>query len=180
MRMGFLFSEAFWGIFLILLGVTIVLKTFFGINIPLFKTAFAILLIYAGISMLAGGQRWHFYRNESIFFNNTKVQAEQGRRDYNIIFGSGTLDFTNVKPEPEAHKIEVTTVFGSGVLKVDPNIPVIIKVDAIFASAQFPDGTGISFGNYTYRSPQKRGQNEPYVEIEADVVFGSLTIVNQK
>jgi hypothetical protein len=74
----------------------------------------------------------------------------------------------------------VTTIFGSGVLKINPDIPVVIKVDSVFANAHFPDGTNISFGDYTYHSPRKAEQDVAPLEIKADVVFGDLTIVNSR
>jgi hypothetical protein len=180
MRMGFLFSEAFWGIFLILLGITIVLKAVFGINIPLFKTAFALLLIYAGLSMLAGGNRWPGMKNNTIIFSQSEMKARNNQHDYHIIFGSGVIDLSGINPETTTGKIEVTTIFGSGVLKINPDIPVVIKVDSVFANAHFPDGTNISFGDYTYHSPRKAEQDVAPLEIEADVVFGDLTIVNSR
>ncbi len=47
--MGFLFSDIFWGIVLILTGVSIILQLVFKINIPVFPIVIAFLLIYAGI-----------------------------------------------------------------------------------------------------------------------------------
>jgi len=176
--MGFLFTETFWGIFLILFGITIVLKAVFGINIPLIKTGFAILLIYAGVSMLTGGDRWFHKHNNTILFNESQVKVNRENQEYNIIFGSGMIDLSEIKPENGIKKVAINTIFGSGVLKINPDVPVIIKVDSVFANARFPDGTNISFGDYTYRSPQKEGSEGPVLEVEADVVFGSLNIIN--
>ena len=52
--MGFVFSEVFWGIFLIIIGLIIVVKVVFGINIPLMRIILALLLIYIGVSYLTG------------------------------------------------------------------------------------------------------------------------------
>lgn len=179
MRMGFVFSEAFWGIFLILMGIAVVLKAFFGLNIPLFRTAFAILLICMGISMLAGGNRWIGQPQNTIIFNDAEFKAAQhNNQECNIIFGSGMLDLTQFKPNGGMKKIKLTTVFGSGTVRLDPNLPVVIKVDSAFANASFPDGTSINFGNHTYQSPSYK-PGEPYLEVKADVVFSSLSIFNE-
>jgi predicted membrane protein len=177
MRMGFLFSETFWGVFIILIGVSMVLKSVFGINFPIMKTALAILLIYMGISMLAGGGKWYHRSGQSICFGNSKIKAGSAYKEYNIIFGSGVVDLTDFPLEDGRNRIEVNTVFGSGIIKINPEIPVVIKGDAVFANARLPDGHNTTFGDFDYRSPQfKKG--EKYLEIEADVVFGSLEIVN--
>lgn len=180
MRMGFMFSEAFWGIFLILLGIAVVLKAFWGINIPLVRTAFAILLICTGISMLAGGNRW-FYKhdNHTVMFGDSAFKAwKHHDREYEIIFGSGVIDLRQMKPGADQKKIEISTVFGSGTVLLDPNLPVEFKVDSVFAGASFPDGSNINFGEHTYRTPNFK-PGEPYLEVEAEVVFGSLSICNQ-
>jgi predicted membrane protein len=177
MRMGFLFSEAFWGVFIIIIGVSIVLKSVFGINLPIVKTAFAILLIYAGISMLAGGNKWYFKSDHNISFGNSKIKVDSLQKEYNIIFGSGVIDLTDLPLQEGRNRAKINTIFGSGVIQVHPDIPVVVRGDAVFASARFPDGRNTSFGDFTYRSPQFK-EDGKYLEVEADVIFGSLEIVN--
>jgi predicted membrane protein len=177
MRMGFLFSEAFWGVFIIIIGVSIVLKSVFGINLPIVKTAFAILLIYLGISMLAGGNKWCYKSDHNICFGNSRIKVDSLHKEYNIIFGGGVIDLTDFPLEEGRNRIEINTIFGSGVIKINPEIPVAVRGDAVFASARFPDGHNSSFGGFNYRSPQFK-EGGKYLEIEADVIFGSLEIVN--
>ncbi len=54
MKMGFLASGVFWGSVIILFGISIILNSVFGISIPVFKIVLALILIYFGISILAG------------------------------------------------------------------------------------------------------------------------------
>jgi len=46
------FNELFFGILIILFGVSLILKSIFNINIPLLKIFFGIVLIYWGITLL--------------------------------------------------------------------------------------------------------------------------------
>jgi predicted membrane protein len=179
MRMSFLFSEAFWGVFIIIIGVSIVLKSVFGINLPIVKTAFAILLIYAGISMLTGGNKWYCKSDHNICFGNSTIKVDSLHKEYNIIFGGGVIDLTDLPLREGRNRIEINTIFGSGLIKVNPEIPVLIRGDAVFSSARFPDGHNTSFGDFTYRSP-RFNEDGKYLEIEADVIFGSLAIENGK
>lgn len=43
-----------FGVFLLLLGASIIVKTFFKIDIPVFRTVLAFFLIYLGVKMLLG------------------------------------------------------------------------------------------------------------------------------
>ena len=45
MKMGFLFSGVFWGGVLVLLGISIIIKVVFHIDIPVFRVVVALVLI---------------------------------------------------------------------------------------------------------------------------------------
>jgi hypothetical protein len=174
LRFGFLFTEVFWGIFLIIIGLSVVIKVLFNINIPLLRLALAFLLIYLGISMLVGGQGIKA-RPNTVLFNEMHLKASEAGQ-YNIIFGKGTLDLSALTAG--GAKTELNTIFGAGVIEVNPKIPVRLHVNAAFAGATMPDGNTISFGDYLYQSPEYR-EGQPFLEIEANVVFGALTIQQQ-
>ncbi|MGE5605051.1 MAG: hypothetical protein ACM3YE_05095, partial [Bacteroidota bacterium] len=55
MKMGFIFSQVFWGIFLILLGASFILKVLFHLDIPVFRLFVSFILIYMGFRVLTGG-----------------------------------------------------------------------------------------------------------------------------
>lgn len=170
-----LFSGFFWGTFLILLGIVIILKVLFHIDIPLFRIFFAVLLIYFGIRLLLGGgwcRPWH-----AVPFPETTVSAAgAGGNEYHVLFGRGVIDLTGVPVDQGTVRKKIDTVFGSSVVKIDPSMPVLITVHSAFAGARMPDGNVISFGQYTYRSPAyKDGANA--LIADASVVFGELSIV---
>jgi hypothetical protein len=48
-------------------------------------------------------------------------------------------------------------------------------MNSAFGNAVAPDHSSISFGEYTYRSKSYK-EGQPYLKIEADVVFGKLDI----
>ncbi len=174
MRFGFLFHEVFWGVFLIILGISMVIKVLFHLNIPLFRVALAFLLIYAGISALMGGFAAKPQPANDIFFNDSRIHVVEPQAKYNIFFGKGTIDLSdaNLTDTP----IEINTIFGAGIIKINPNLPVKVNLDAAFAGARTPDGNTISFGNYSYHSPKYKA-GERHLEINAHVVFGGLELV---
>lgn len=74
--MNFLSSGLFWGLILVLLGLSVILKSVFHINIPLIKILLAILLIYWGITLLIG--KTSHSSDDMIMFKNTKVNLDHG------------------------------------------------------------------------------------------------------
>ncbi len=171
MKMGCLFSATFWGILLIILGIMILFKVF------VFRILLSLLLIYAGIKVLTGGPIFKKGKN-TILFSDSKIEATSSSEKYNILFGKGLIDFSNVSLTNANVKTEINTIFAAGILKINPELPTKIVVSSAFAGAKMPDGNVVSFGEYTYKSPNFKPE-ENYLEIKANVVFGGLEIVSK-
>lgn len=172
--MGFLFSGLFWGVIIILVGFTVILKAVFHIDIPLFRIVFALVLIYFGVKVLVGG--FHGSRDKpTVLFGESQMEVQESEKEYTVVFGKGLLDLSGVNPENRKTPVEFTTVFGQGTLKIDPGTPLRLKVSSAFAGARLPDGTNIAFGDYTYTSPSFDA-DEPFLDLEATVVFGNLVV----
>lgn len=73
------------------------------------------------------------------------------------------------------NNIEINTVFSNSVVNIDPEVPIVIRINSAFASVKIPDNSNITFGNYTYKTPAFN-KDEPYLEIEANAVFANVTI----
>lgn len=174
----------FWGVLFILIGGGAVVKQFININLPTSTVIFSAIFIFWGISILTGnyipheryGHR-HRYRDrdqDPFIKNQGRSYNLQGK--YDVIFSDRTIDLTTLNL-PETNKnIKIDTIFARSYVKINPEIPAIIKVNAVFAGAYLPNKTNISFGEYTYTT---RGFKEgsPYYYIKADVVFGQMDIV---
>ncbi len=52
--MSFLTSGLFWGFILVLLGLSIIVRILFNIDVPVFKVVFGLILIYLGFQVLFG------------------------------------------------------------------------------------------------------------------------------
>ncbi len=174
-KMGFLFSGIFWGIVLCLLGVSMILKVVFHLDIPVFRLVLASVLIVLGIRLLLGVTWKNGPVRNSILFSDGELQAGQDDRDFVVVFGRGRMDLAGARPEGRTGPIEFTTVFGSGRIRVDPTIPTKVTLSSAFAGARVPDGTQIAFGTYVYRTP---GQSDdaPFLDVRATVVFGEIVV----
>lgn len=176
MKMGFIFSQVFWGIFLILLGISFIFKVLFHLDIPVFRLFVSFILIYMGLRVLTGG--FGCERNSrNMFFNDYQFKVNTDG-EYNIIFGRGVVDLTSYQADANT-RIKINTIFGSGLVKLDPAQPLKIKVNSAFAGARMPDGNMISFGEYTYQTPAVK-EDQPYGKMEVNVVFGELQLTESR
>jgi hypothetical protein len=172
-----------FGTFFLLLGVSILLRAFFGWNIPLVRTACALLLIYLGVRMLVGGSwrshemsgGWSVHESDRVIFDRGDFRFDKDARNhYSTIFGSSTIDLTQVPADAKDAAVHIETVFGETKVLIDPKIPITIRVSAAFGEARMPNGDMVAFGTQTYRTPDKA---EPQIRIRGNVVFGSLRFV---
>lgn len=174
--MGFLFSGLFWGLVVVLAGLSIILNVAFNVKIPFFRILFGLVLIYIGLSLVIGTRLRVRTQRTTVFDDRTMEVTKAG--EYNVIFSRSTVDLSGITLKPGRNKVEVNTVFGSGTLVLDPKVPTRLHVSAAFAGARLPDGNVISFGDYNWKS-DSLSDTVPHLDIEASVVFGGLEVKNK-
>ena len=163
----------FWGIFLIGIGILMIVKYQFKLNISLPRIIIGVLFLALGVSMLMGGS---ITRDKSdMFFSEGTLQIVDPENEYNVVFGNMVIDLSAIPQEDLKDKIKINTVFGNALIKINPEIPTIVKINSAFGSGNTPDGSAIVFGDHTYRI----GEGTPVLAIEANVVFGKIDIVEQ-
>ena len=173
--MSVLFSGIFWGIFLLLLGLSVILKAAFHIDIPVFRTFFGLLLVFLGLRVLLGGH-WPGKGEPAAPFGDTRISAPKPDAKYDVVFGKGVLDLGSFEWKGEEARLESNTIFGHTRLVLSERVPTRVVVSAAFSGANFPDGNLISFGDYTYTSKAWRA-DKPCLTLKASVVFGGLDVV---
>ncbi len=169
--MNFMFSGVFWGAFLIVIGLSIILKVTLNINIPVVRIFFALFFVYLGISVITGG----FGMKNNVIFNEVKIKNASDNGEYNVIFGKGEIDLTNVDISEKTVKIKINTVFGASEIMIKSSTPVIIQSNAVFSGVQQPDGGILSFGNNTYKTPSSTDSSY-HLQIELNAVFSGVDI----
>lgn len=174
--MGFLFSGLFWGVVLVIFGLTIVIKAVFKIDIPIFRIVFALVIIYLGLKMLFGG--FGIHKGTSVIFHEAKLRSSGKNGEYNVIFGASDIDLTNIDISKESVFTEVNVVFGSSTVYIDENIPAVIKISTVFADSKLPKGNAGFFGDYVYKT-ENFIEDENCLTLEVDVVFGSVRIISR-
>ncbi len=173
--MSFMFGSVFWGVVLILAGVSIVLKAVFHIYIPVFRIVVAGIIIYFGVRLLLGNHAG-YSDAETIVFRDAKFKPGTMQDDYSVIFGKGTVDLRELSLEDESIHIEVSVIFGSADVLIDPEMPLKIESSTVFGDTNFPRGSSSPFGDSVYRSPNY-SKNEPHVTLETNAIFGGIRIL---
>jgi predicted membrane protein len=175
MKMG---AGLFWGIILIVIGLSIIFRVFFDISIM--RIVFAVVIILIGIKILVGKPKFFSSHDENqVLFGERAYKATSvGQTEYNTVFGKSVYDFRDIKKlDSGKNRIEVNTVFGSTELIIPDSIPVKIKADAAFAAARMPNGNSVAFGTINYNNESADSAGD-YLYIEANVVFGDLKVRN--
>lgn len=178
---GFIFSGIFWGVVVILFGVSIIVNAVFNIHIPFFRVLVAVFLIYIGIMVLTGGFKFSGKTDQNtVLFSEGSMQydSDSGNREFNVIFGKGTTRLSDISLTNNT-SVKVNAIFGEGTVEYDPSMPVLIRVNAAFGAAYLPDKTVTSFGEYTYKTPSY-AKDKKSLEIQASVVFGALRFLESK
>jgi len=173
--MKMVFSGAFWGVVLILAGLSVLIKVFFHVDIPVFRIIFGFLVILFGISILTG-QSFCYHDRNSVVFGEHHFHGNTGN-EYNVVFGRGITDLTTLPPGGKT--VKVNTVFAENTVYIDPKQPVHIESNAVFAGVILPDGNSAAFGTYNYKSPGLE-KAKSYVKIEINAVFGSVQVVEKR
>jgi len=175
MKMG---AGLFWGLILILVGLGIVIRVVFNVNIPLVKFVIAFLFIFIGIKILIGNFHFWDHRGDetTTIFSESRINGLDDKfKEYNVVFGSSTIDLRDIDLSEGSKEIRINTIFGGCLMKIDENTPVRIKADAAFASAKLPNGETAAFGTGHYES-KTFNQDTNYLYIKCDVVFGGFEV----
>ena len=177
MKMG---AGLFWGAFLLLLGIALIIKVVFNVDFPVFKVLVGIFLILLGIKVLFGRfmvSSHHFEAEDTIFNERTYDPPESGK-EYTVLFAKGVYDFSDVDLSKGNFHAKISTVFGGSQIIIPRDMPVKIKADAVFAGAELPDGNTAVFGSTVYES-DSWSPDTASLNIKVDVVFGGIQVIRR-
>ncbi len=168
-------SALFWGILLIILGLSFIFKIVFNIDFPLFKVFVAFIFIFIGLRILFGGFGIRNFNagEHDVIFGDRTFEYFEDRKEYNVIFSKGTFDFRDFNLEGETKRIKISTVFGGSDIKMPKDLPVKVSIDGAFSGAELPNGSSAVFGSSTWESKSYK-TDEPHLRLKIDVVFGGV------
>ena len=167
----------FIGALFLLIGLSIIVKTLFKIDLPVFRILIALFFIYLGVRMLIGDFGFRvkgdaYKDSHSAVFSEGEFRlgaGEEHKQSYNVVFGNGRLDLTEAS---SSDPVDVHTVFGNMEVFLDPKKITLVRANSVFGEVTMPDGQTVSFGSLQSRAPDQPG--EPKLKIHAHCVFGSI------
>jgi predicted membrane protein len=161
-----------WGTILILLGISLLLKSLFRITIPLVRPFLGCVMIYLGLTIMM--DPFHQTPDKrTVIFAKSNLIAQETVHIYNTTFGASKVDLTTLQQHTEPQQITINTVLGATEIMLDPTITTKITVNAICARAELPDETLVSFGRNIYRSSDA---NEPQLIIHINAVLANVSV----
>lgn len=171
-------SGLFWGLLLIIIGISLILKVVLRIDFPIMKVLLAFLFFYMGFKILFGnfGNCSVKSKHQNVFSEAQYKDIIQPEKEYQVVFGKGYFDFRNVQlPESGYVEVKVSSVFGGSEIILARETPVRIKADAAFSGTQLPNGNTAAFGTINYES-ENFDESKPYLYLKTEVVFGGVDI----
>ena len=170
----------FWGAFLLILGIALIIKVVFNIDFPIFKVLVGVFLVLLGIKVLFGKVLIpsHHFEPEDTIFNERVYDNPESGKEYTVLFAKGVYDFTNVDLSKGSYRVKVSTVFGGTQIIIPRDQPVRIKAEAVFAGAELPEGNSAVFGTTIYES-DSWSPDSAYIDIKVDVVFGGVQVIRR-
>ncbi|MFP4367039.1 MAG: LiaF domain-containing protein [Bacteroidales bacterium] len=173
---------SFWGIFLIIAGLALLIRVIFNFDFPVVKIMTGLFFILLGWKIIFGSFfTWPLHAGENeIFFRSLEVDSSiELHRDYQIVFSQATFDFSDMEPPEKITELVINNIFSGTTIYLPADMPVIIKVDAVFAGVKMPGRNSPIFGKGSYRSDNFQ-PGMPHLNIEADAVFGSITFMHRR
>lgn len=171
-------SKLFWGLLIILIGVSIIINHVFKVDFPVFKVIIALVIIYFGISLLIGS--FNFSSATSGEFSNVfsgqNYQPDQigENQEFNSIFGSSKIDLRQTNFTKDNIDLEVNAIFGSVKIYLPENARVSVKASSAFGSVKGPGHRQDGIGDQEFSHGQDRVG--PSIRVNASAAFGSIRI----
>lgn len=166
----------FWGLFFILVGLALIIKFVFDLDIPVLRIALALFLILMGIRLLTRN-RWDFQisnRQQDVILRETTIYGKDlTEAEYNVIFGRAVFDLTDLDSLSLPTTLRINTVFGSTVVMVNEDVPLRVSGDAVFAGAKLSGDNTTVFGELSYTSRTYQA-GEDHLHLKSDAIFSAF------
>ncbi|WP_028328723.1 hypothetical protein [Brachyspira alvinipulli] len=161
---GFYASKILLGLFVICVGIYVLIRYCFNINMPfilytpIFRMIIGMIIIFLGVYILVGKH----YVGDSI--------PKNGK--YDIYFKTTTIDLYDLEIDRNK-SIYVNTVFSDTVIFINDSVQVHIKASSAFGSVSIPTGDSVSFGETNFVI----GSSDKILYLNVDAAFAQIRIM---
>ncbi len=171
----------FWSILLILICGILLARVIFEIDFPVFKILTGSVLVLCCIMVIFGNSGiWPLKSGENEFFFKSAIVegSEDLSSEYQLVFSGTAFDLTGFKLTGSKKNIKINNLFSNSTVFIDPDLPVNILVDAVFAGVKMPGKNIPLLGKGGYTSDSFDPES-PYLNITVNVVFGNIVFMHK-
>ncbi|AJA48990.1 hypothetical protein CPAST_c29240 [Clostridium pasteurianum DSM 525 = ATCC 6013] len=162
-----------WTILLIIIVVVIIAPHLLKF---VFSAVFVLIVVAFILFILKKYGNENGYNKMDRMFMSGEVKATDLHNKYDFTFSSVILDCAELVTPLQNKNMKVDVTFSKCVIKINPNVPALIRIDSSFANVTLPNNTRITFGEQSYEAAgYKRGL--PYFYIKVDVAFSDVKII---
>ena len=161
---GFYASKILLGLFVICVGIYVLIRYCFNINMPfilytpIFRMIIGMIIIFLGVYILVGKH----YVGDSIP-KNVK---------YDVYFKTTAIDLHDLEIDRNK-SIYVNTVFSDTVIFINDSVQVHIKASSAFGSVSIPTGDSVSFGETNFVI----GSSDKILYLNVNAAFAQIRIL---
>ncbi len=171
----------FWGILIILTGVTLLVRVILNVDFPVLRIIAGSFLILLGIMIISGSSGvWPLKTAENeLFFKSSLVKGtDQLSPEYHLVFSHTVFDLTGFDLPDKEKNLKINNIFSGSTVLMDPDLPVNIEVDAMFAGVKMPGRNTPLFGRGVYTSDGFDPEG-PHLNISVNIVFGNIVFMHK-
>jgi predicted membrane protein len=173
----------FWGVLFVAIGVLVILRHYFGIQFPLIKVIFGILLVYFGVKILftsftkaTPGTPTRLGPSQNIgLFSSSRFQyISNGKpQSFHTFFGDSDIDLSKMDLSRGDVDIELNVVFGEMLVVLGAQVPMQLESKALFGEIQLPNKKKITEGRHTFQSAILKASGAK-INMRANAIFGEI------
>lgn len=168
-------GKLIWGGLLILLGLSFIIKSVWGINIPILKPLLGLFFIYLGFTIIFAPSIIN-YSYQTHTDGEITQDVRKSIHEYNVILSRKTIDLSQITLATDRiTTVKINTIMGSAIVITNPIIPTRFTVSSVLGKAFLPNDSITHIDTALYQTHD--GKVEPVLEIQFNIVLGSVTVI---
>jgi len=158
------------GCVVVLAGVSLILRATLQVELPLVRSAVAVMVIFFGVRLLVDAwspnSRTRWFATKGV----TVVPASQREGTYDVFFSEKTIDLVNLRGIENDVVVEVNAIFASTEVLIPAGLSYEVEASAAFGQVQTPERGVHGFGEQ--RAERRVPASKGTVRLKLNAVFG--------
>jgi predicted membrane protein len=170
---------SFWGLFLTFSGIALIIRVVFDFEFPLLRILAGLFFILLGVKIILGpGGIWPFKQADNeIIFTRQKIDVTGDLPErFKLAFARATFDLDEMQYPEKVTDMKIDNIFSGCTVYLSREVPVRLRVDAVFAGVKMPGRNTPVFGRGSYESDDL-DPGKPHINIRVNAVFGNVTFM---